>query len=95
MSACASGTLLEQHVFGVQAVTPSAVYPVAVAMTGFLPTTFCALTVYVLSGAASLCTRASCKVASVTTAAAGSSERSNFIKIAFATLLSGQVYVLS
>src|SRR5258706_373527 len=37
MSASASGTPLSQQAFGVQAVTPSAVKPVAVVMTRFRP----------------------------------------------------------
>jgi len=91
MSACASGTLLEQHVLGVQAITPSAVYPVAAARTGSFPTTLCAVTVYVVSGEVSLDTSANCSEASRTAAPAGRAERSNFIRIAFATSWSGQV----
>ena len=45
MSASASGTPPEQHAFGVQGVTPSAVNPVAAAMTALLPTTLCAVIV--------------------------------------------------
>ncbi len=45
MSAWARGTFPEQHVFGVHAVTPSAVNPVAPVMTGFLPSTLCAVTI--------------------------------------------------
>jgi hypothetical protein len=41
-SACASGALLEQQMFGVHESTPSAVKPVALAMFGFLVSTLCA-----------------------------------------------------
>jgi hypothetical protein len=85
MSASASGTLLEQQLFGVQVVTPSAVYPVAPVMTGLRLTSLCAVTVYVVSAAASLATSDNCSVASVNTAPGGMAERSNFIRMALAT----------
>jgi hypothetical protein len=95
MSACAIGTLLEQHVFAVHAVVPSLVYPVAVVITGFLASTLFAVIAYVGSAAESLATSERFNVACVMTAPEGSPDKSNFIRIAFATSLSGHVYVVS
>src|SRR5438477_3006200 len=95
MSACASGTPFAQQAFAVHGVVPSAIYPVAAAGTGFLPTTLLAVMVYVASAVASLATSARLSAACCTTAPAGTADRSNFIRIVFATVLSGHVYVIS
>ena len=54
MSACASGTLLKQHVLAVHPVMPSKVNPVALVIEGFLLMILCAVMVYVGSGWLSL-----------------------------------------
>src|SRR5258705_246948 len=92
MSACASGTPPEQHALGVQPLTPSYVCPVARARLGFLLMIRCTVAVYVGSAVASAPFWYRLSVALDTVAPAGMLERSNFIKIALATLASGHVY---
>src|SRR5204863_1693369 len=88
MSPCASGCGAP---VAVQGLVPSYVSPVALATTGFLWITWCTVTVYVASAVASLEKRYRFNVALEMVEPGGIADRSNFITIALAIVLSGHV----